>query len=216
MVANAAALPTVGVIDDEESIREGCRQLLESEGYRVAVKRNGRRGLRLVGRKRPDAVLVDLKMPGMGGLEVLARIRKIDPTIITVVITGYGTVESAVEAMRLGAADFLCKPFDERELLASIRRSFDRTRSGQSQEASCAQTPNRATVIEVLERAHRDKEFFARLWEHGSRALEGYELTHEEKAAIVSGDQRWIEKHVGKPTENQRAWLECRLQMERW
>lgn len=71
-------------------------------------------------------------------------------------------------------------------------------------------------VIEVLERAARDHQFIAQLTEQGSKALEGYDLTSEEKAALISGDIRWIEKHVGKLTEVQETWLNCRLQQERW
>jgi len=111
---------TVLVIDDEESIREGCRQLLEYQGYRVAVVSDGEWGLRLVEQTRPDLVLVDLRMPGMDGLEVLRRIRRTAPGIATIIITGYAAVESATEAMRLGACDYIGKPFDEKELLAAV------------------------------------------------------------------------------------------------
>ena len=216
MVAEAAATPTVCVIDDEESIREGCRQLLEYEGYRVALARNGQRGVSMVERKRPDVVLVDLRMPGMSGMDVLRRIQQLDPSVALIVITGYGTVESAVEAMRLGASDFLCKPFDETQLLAAVERGLAQADSEQSEVAIRAETPNAGTILEILDRAHSDRRFFSRLWEDGSKALDDYELTNEEKAAIVSGDQRWIEAHVGKLSKDQKTWIDCRLQMERW
>lgn len=67
-------------------------------------------------------------------------------------------------------------------------------------------------VIEVLERASREDRFIAELVDHGSTALKGYDLTWEEQAALISGDIRWIEKHVGKLTESQKTWLNCRLQ----
>ncbi|HEU65332.1 MAG TPA: hypothetical protein ENN57_01540 [Chloroflexi bacterium] len=71
-------------------------------------------------------------------------------------------------------------------------------------------------VIEVLERASREHQFIAQLTEQGSKALEEYDLTWEEKAALVGGDIRWIENHVGRLTETQKTWLDCRLQQERW
>ena len=118
------------VIDDEESIREGCRQALEAGGYRARVARDGKQGLRLVEQSRPNVVLVDLKMPGVDGLEVLQQIRRIDPGIVSIVITGYGTIDSAVEAMRRGAADYLRKPFDDKVLLETVRRGMNENRTG--------------------------------------------------------------------------------------
>ncbi|TET39717.1 MAG: hypothetical protein E3J66_07765 [Dehalococcoidia bacterium] len=71
-------------------------------------------------------------------------------------------------------------------------------------------------VIEVLDRAYREDQFIAQLTEQGSKALEGYALTWEEKAALLSSDIQWIESHVGKLSERQKTWLNCRLQQERW
>jgi len=125
MVRELTHEATIAVIDDEESLREGCRQTLDSEGYRTAVAADGEEGLRVVEQLRPKVVLVDLKMPGMDGMEVLERIRKFDPAIIRIVITGYGTIESAVMAMRGGTFDYLTKPFEPEELLAVIARALE-------------------------------------------------------------------------------------------
>lgn len=116
------------VIDDEESIREGCRQALEAGGYLTWIAPDGVQGLRLIEDLRPKIVLVDLKMPGVDGLEILQQIRRIDPGIVSIVITGYGTVDSAVEAMRRGAADYLRKPFDDKVLLETVRRGVNENR----------------------------------------------------------------------------------------
>jgi len=113
------------VIDDEESFSEGCRQTLEMGGYRAAVARDGRHGLQFMEQTPPRVVLVDLKMPGMGGLEVLGRISQIAPTIVPIVVTGYGTIDSAVESMKIGAFDFLAKPFEPEKLLETVRRGMD-------------------------------------------------------------------------------------------
>ncbi|MBM3293288.1 MAG: response regulator [Candidatus Aminicenantes bacterium] len=121
-----AAAPYVLVVDDEESMRDSCAQILAKMGCRVEAAADGESGLRLVRESRPDAVIVDLKMPGIGGLEVLDEVRLLDPRIVTVVITGYATVDAAVEAMKRGAYDFLPKPFTPDELRLIIARALER------------------------------------------------------------------------------------------
>jgi NADH-quinone oxidoreductase subunit E len=81
-------------------------------------------GIQLVREVRPFVVLVDLKMPGISGIEVLQKINEIDPAIVTIVITGYGTIDSAVESMKLGAFDFITKPFEPEKLIESVRRGI--------------------------------------------------------------------------------------------
>jgi NADH-quinone oxidoreductase subunit E len=115
----------VVVIDDEESIREGCRQALESEGYRALSAKDGRQGIRLVEQVQPRLVLLDLRMPDLGGIDVLGRLPAIDPRIVPIVITGYGTVDSAVASMKLGAFDFIAKPFDMTQLLEVVTRGMN-------------------------------------------------------------------------------------------
>jgi len=114
------------VIDDEETMRDSCSLILKKDGFRVETAENGSSGIRKINQFSPDIVLVDLKMPGISGFDVLDQIGKIDPDIISIVITGYATVESAVEAMRKGAYDFLPKPFTPEELRIIIRRGLER------------------------------------------------------------------------------------------
>jgi NADH-quinone oxidoreductase subunit E len=114
----------VVMIDDEEMFTEGCRQTLEMGGYRAAVARNGMLGLDLVQAAHPSVVLVDLKMPGMNGLEVLAHLAETAPSAVPIIVTGHGTVDSAVESMKVGAFDFLTKPFEPEKLLESVRRGM--------------------------------------------------------------------------------------------
>ncbi|MFC1671589.1 4Fe-4S dicluster domain-containing protein [Planctomycetota bacterium] len=128
MTTNARCETTVVVIDDEESMRQGCCQALEEKGFRSRAAEDGESGLRLVEHLKPDVVLVDLKMPGMDGMEVLEKIPEINEGAVSIVITGYGTAESAVQAMRLGATDYLCKPFDDQQLLRTVRRGLERHR----------------------------------------------------------------------------------------
>lgn len=113
------------VIDDERGIREGCRRILESENYQVLMAENGSQGLELARNDRVDVALIDLKMPGIDGLEVLREIRKINAEIIPIIVSGHGTIEAAVEAMKAGAFDFITKPFEPDQLLKVIDRGLD-------------------------------------------------------------------------------------------
>ena len=118
--------PVILVIDDEESMRDSCSQLLEKDGFLTNTAEDGSIGLEKIKEAKPDLVLIDLKMPGINGLVVLEKAKEIDSNIIVVVITGYATVESAVEAMKKGAYDFLPKPFTPDELRIIIRRGLER------------------------------------------------------------------------------------------
>ena len=115
----------VVLIDDVESMREGCQQTLEEEGLQTAVACDGLEGLQLIESIRPKVVLVDLKMPGISGIEVLEKIPEIDPAIVPIVLTGYGTIDSAVESMKIGAFDFLTKPFEPEKLVETVRRGME-------------------------------------------------------------------------------------------
>jgi len=114
------------VIDDEEVVRDSCSQVLIKEGYQTETAGDGETGLRKIREVKPDLVLVDLKMPGVCGMEVLKKIRDIDPDIIAVVITGFATIDSAVESMKEGAYDFLPKPFTPDELRLIIKRGLEK------------------------------------------------------------------------------------------
>ena len=114
------------IIDDEEIVRDSCVQILAKRNYQVSTAQNGEEGLEMLAEFKPDLALVDLKMPGISGYEVLDRIHDYDPTIVTVVITGYATVDSAVEAMKKGTFDFLPKPFKPDELRLIVQRSLER------------------------------------------------------------------------------------------
>jgi len=116
------------IIDDEEVVLDSCTQILEGEPYHAATAMDGTFGLELVREFHPDVVFVDLKMPGISGFDVLEKIFEFDPTIVTVVITGYATVDSAVEAIKKGAYDFLPKPFTPDEFRVITQRGLERRR----------------------------------------------------------------------------------------
>ncbi len=114
------------VVDDERGLREGCRRILESEGYAVDLAEDGNRGLELLQKNTYDLMLVDLMMPVMGGLELMDEIKKLNIDIIIIVVTGYATIETAVEAMKHGAYDYIPKPFSPDQLLAVVNRGAER------------------------------------------------------------------------------------------
>jgi signal transduction histidine kinase len=116
------------IIDDEEVVIDSCLQILKGSQFQIQTASNGAVGLRQVHDFKPDLVFVDLKMPGMSGFEVVENIHQQDATIVTVVITGFATVSSAVEAMKKGAYDFLPKPFTPDEFRLITNRGVERRR----------------------------------------------------------------------------------------
>ncbi|OGO14362.1 MAG: hypothetical protein A2Y53_04585 [Chloroflexi bacterium RBG_16_47_49] len=114
------------IIDDEEVVSDSCTLILEGSDYTVRTAEDGASGLKLVNELQPDLVFIDLKMPGIQGIEVLEKITESNPTIVSIVITGYATVTSAVEAMKKGAYDFLPKPFTPDEFRLITKRGLER------------------------------------------------------------------------------------------
>lgn len=155
---------TILVIDDEETMHDSCTQTLSREGYSILTAYDGDKGMSQVREARPDLVLLDLKLPGKSGTDILHELTSIDPTIVSVVITGYATIESAVEAMKLGASDFLPKPFTPDELRLIVKRGMEK----------------RHLLVETR-----------RLQEENERIKENFVsiITHEMRSPLVAVDQ---------------------------
>jgi two-component system nitrogen regulation response regulator NtrX len=113
------------IVDDEKGIRDALRQLLEYEGYEVRSAANAADGLTEYERFRPHLVFMDVKMAGIDGLEALKRLRTIDPQAVVVMISGHGTIQTAVEATQLGAYEFLEKPLDTDRVLVTLRNALE-------------------------------------------------------------------------------------------
>jgi PAS domain S-box-containing protein len=111
------------VIDDEESIRTLLRITLANKGFEVFTAEDGEQGIEVFKRERPPMVITDIKMPGMDGIEVLKEIRQMNPDTRVIVITGHGDMESAIEALKLEASDFINKPITDEGLMVAIRRA---------------------------------------------------------------------------------------------
>ena len=137
------------VVDDEESMRDVLRRILSAEGYSVSLAENGKRALASLEKERFDFVLCDIRMPEMGGLELLREImsRKIPGTAI--MMSAFGTVQTAVEAMKLGAYDYISKPFMSDEILLTLRKAQERETLRKENEA----------LRQEVEKAFRPEEF---------------------------------------------------------
>jgi signal transduction histidine kinase len=122
----AGARPRVFVIDDDDVMLFSCRRILEKDGYEVETFGGGAAGLARLAEIKPQLVLVDLKMPELDGIQVIGRIRELDPDLIIAVITGYATIATAVDAMKAGAYDFVPKPFTPDELRLVVARGCER------------------------------------------------------------------------------------------
>ena len=114
------------IIDDDDAILDSCTQVLEKAGYVVKGARDGIEGLKFLKKESFHSVLLDLKLPGMDGMKILSHIREDSPETPVVIITGYASVESAVEAMRQGAFDYMAKPFSPKELRVIVKKALTR------------------------------------------------------------------------------------------
>jgi two-component system nitrogen regulation response regulator NtrX len=118
--------PTILVVDDEESIRKTMRMMLEYEGFEVSEAASGTEAIRAVESDPPDLVFLDVKMPGMDGLEVLGHLKESGTAAQVVIISGHGNVQTAVQATKLGAFDFIEKPLETERVLLAVRNALER------------------------------------------------------------------------------------------
>lgn len=201
------------VIDDERIVIDSIAKILKEERIDVDSTLSGRQGIEMALQKDYDLVLSDLRMPDIGGMRVLRDIKRAKPKQPVVIITGYATVPSAVQAMKLGAAEILEKPFSPDGLVYTVQKAISPSR----EEAVEAQgVVHRDEILRLLERAASDQNLVYELMHCGADALADYQLTNAEKLAILTADIEWIEKHAGQLSATQRKWLDARRNSEIW
>lgn len=158
-------MPTILLVEDKESMAQMLKETLESAGYRTVIARDGLEGMRLIKENHYDLVLSDLKLPKKDGIEVLKTLKGESPLTPVIVMTAFGTIETAVAAMKEGAFDFITKPFDTDHLLLLIKRALDTQRLQtenmllKDELASKFETPKiigkSAAMIEVAQKVQR-------------------------------------------------------------
>lgn len=151
------------VIEDDKKMREGLREILEDERYNVDSAENGQVGLDVIKKKDFDIILTDLIMPAIGGMEVLREIKRTKPKISVIIITAFGTIENAVEALKAGASDYITKPFKIDEVQTKIRKVLAESelekspRLLESDVIKAISNPIRKNTVKLLDKAGKLK-----------------------------------------------------------
>ena len=122
-------VPRILVVDDEKRIRQGCQKTLTLEGFEVALAESGDLAVEQLKNEHFDIILLDLMMPGLSGMDVLAHVKALHPDTVIIVITGYATLEHAIEAMKKGAFDFISKPFSPQDLRNVVAKAIEYIRT---------------------------------------------------------------------------------------
>jgi len=182
------------VIDDDEAMRRACQVALRRAGYQVEAYLDGPSGLKRMEESPAAVLIVDLKMPGMSGMDVIARVQQMNVDTVIVVITGFATVGTAVEAMKAGAYDFIPKPFTANELRAIIGRAMERYRL--SREAKRLRAEKEAQARSFIT-------FVSHQLQSPLGAVRQYldVLLHQGGAEMPARQRDWIERCRGKITE---------------
>ncbi|MCD6397800.1 MAG: response regulator [Spirochaetaceae bacterium] len=201
------------VIDDEQIVLDSVKRILSKESYNLTLTTKSREGLKLALSEDFDLILTDIKMPEIGGMRVLRDIKREKPETPVVILTGYATVQSAVGAMKLGASDYLEKPFLPDVLLRTIEKVISKASNNDPEPQEML---HHEEILKILDRTDKDNDFVANLFYYGSEALEEYNLTSAERLAILTGDIKWLEKNIGELKPAHKRWLEQRLSAEIW
>lgn len=140
-------MPKILIIDDERSIRNTLKEILTYEGFEVVEAQDGLEGLKAVEKAKFDVILCDIKMPKMDGIEVLEKIQEMASETPVVIVSGHGNIDTAVEAIKKGAFDYIAKPLDLNRTLVTIRNAMDRsTLVNETKVSRMADVPNACTL----------------------------------------------------------------------
>ncbi len=137
------------IVDDEPDMRLAVRNVLKLRGYEISEAGDGPSALEMARESRPDLVLLDMRLPGMDGIEVLDGLKKIDDTVPVVMITGYGHIQSAVDVMKLGASEYLQKPFENAQLVETVKRFIQNPQAAASKRHALPEVPAAQASVAV-------------------------------------------------------------------
>ena len=140
-------MPHILVVDDQEANRITLQRILEREGWAVSQAPDGQAGLDKVRTDAPDVVVTDLKMPGLNGLELLKAIRTVRPEVEVILMTAFGTVETAVDAMKVGAYDYVTKPLKRNEIVSSVRKALEKKHLLEENKALKAKLEGQRSIV---------------------------------------------------------------------
>jgi DNA-binding response OmpR family regulator len=220
-LSGPAYRPHVLLVEDEFSVAKGLEMVMTEEGYDVDLADTGRGALHKFWTKDNfDLMVADLRLPDIDGMEVIQRVKEKRPETKVVIITGYPSVSSAVQAVKMGVENYLRKPFTDDEFMAAVGAALKEREKGSMEELITETHKDRLIqreeVIRVLDRACHNHSFWIELMEGSPEALKNYRLSNTAKAAILSGDLGWIQANVGELNEQQLLFIYSRLQREAW
>ncbi|MFH1153916.1 MAG: response regulator [Pseudomonadota bacterium] len=210
------------IMEDDRNVARGLKLILDEDGYSVDIQETGNGALKALGMSDYDLLMADIRLPDIDGLQVIRQVKEMKPATGIIAMSGYATSSMAVEAMKLGAHDFLAKPFTEEQIRhaiqdmltqnpARVRQMSDELRAMQS-----GVSIEKRVVLKVLNRTCEDSAFWSLLMDRGTGALSEYALSAEAKAAIACGDLRWLNENVGELNQKQLRFVYSRLEREAW
>ena len=201
---------------------KGLQMVLTEDDYIVDLATTGQGALDIFDKKTFDLMVADLRLPDIDGMEVIRKVKHDRPDTGIIVITGYSTISSAVEAMKLGASEYLSKPFSDDEFKSAVKGALgDRGKKFTKEaldtfEAEEWKLIQKKEVIRVLDRTAKDEKFWRMLMESPTEVLKEYHLSREARAAITSGDLNWIKNNVGELSKEQLMFIYKTLEREVW
>lgn len=192
------------VIDDEQIVLDSACKILKDDGFEVSTTLSAGSGISHGINEPFDIILTDLRMPNIDGLKVLRDIRRFSPSVPILIITGYASVPSAIQAMKLGATHYIEKPFTPDQLINAVSMAIEKA-SGTEPEEETLLHPKE--VRKVLKKGASDPNFAKHVFSVGIDALDNFKLTGREKLAIIEADTVWIEDQMGVVKPEQKQWL---------
>lgn len=213
--------PHILIMEDEEIVARGLEMVFTEQGYNVDLAFTGKQALETFDADSYDLLVADLKLPDADGMDVIKSVKEKKPETEVVVITGYSSVNSAVDAMKMGVFDYISKPFMEDDIKEAVEGALDKIREEEHRLRNRVAEQERKLIekqqlMSVLDRTAEDTDFWRQLMEDGPEALKEYNLSTEAKAAIMSGDLGWINRNVGELTQKQLMFIQTRLECEVW